>query len=179
MERALSITARITSPGTVDGGDICVVDRVVFIGLSNRTNREGARQLDAILQAWGYTCSPIDLTIPILREAGLLHLKSGMSYLGDRLFVLDDRLYTFSQELASAIGNHGYHNPILVGNEAYAANCIRVNDSILVAEGYPNFVENLNLAISTGRSSIRQVIPLAMSEFQKMDGGLSCLSLRW
>ena len=56
--------------------------------------------------------------------------------------------------------------------ESYAANCVRVNDRVLVADGYPRLLEDL-----TARGF--KVLILDMSEFQKMDGGLSCLSLRF
>ncbi|MHB8478263.1 MAG: hypothetical protein ACYDBZ_18495 [Steroidobacteraceae bacterium] len=56
--------------------------------------------------------------------------------------------------------------------EAYAANCVRVNDAVLVAAGYP-------LVSGALERSGHRVIPLEVSEFRKMDGGLSCLSLRF
>jgi len=56
--------------------------------------------------------------------------------------------------------------------EAYAANCLRVNDRLLVAAGHPRLWARL-------RETGYDVLPLEMSEFQKMDGGLSCLSLRF
>ena len=61
---------------------------------------------------------------------------------------------------------------MLAPEEAYAANCIRVNDTVLIAAGYPRFADAL---ASLGYKTLA----LDMSEFRKMDGGLSCLSLRF
>jgi dimethylargininase len=152
---------RIAPPGTVDGGDICQAEGHFFIGQSNRTNAEGARQLGAIVSACGYTSSVID----IRHTGSLLHLKSGMTYLGDsRMLVVPE--VPVSRELAR------YELVQVPGGEDYAANCVRVNDHVLTAAGYPRLADLL------GRLGYA-VIPLDMSEFRKMDGGLSCLSLRF
>jgi dimethylargininase len=152
---------RITAPGTVDGGDICQAGTHFYIGQSNRTNAEGARQLGAILARNGYTSSVIDI-----RDSGtLLHLKSGIAYLGDnRMLVVPE--VPVSADLAR-------HELLQVpAGEDYAANCIRVNDHVLVAAGYPRLaamLEGLGYPL----------ILLETSEYRKMDGGLSCLSLRF
>lgn len=151
----------IEPPGTLDGGDVCQAGDRFLIGLSQRTNREGASQLARRLERWGYSVE----TISIRGLPGLLHLKSGLSDLGDG-------------RLAAVVPLVGH--PALLGfelvavdpEEAYAANCIRVNDAVLVAAGYPRFEERLErLGYTT--------VALDMSEFRKMDGGLSCLSLRF
>jgi dimethylargininase len=151
----------IEPPGTVDGGDVCETDDGFLIGLSSRTDEEGARQLAARLADWGYRAATIDV-----RALGpaLLHLKSGLSELGDgRLAVVP--------ELAGHPALAGRELVVVQPGEAYAANCIRVNDRVLVADGFPRFAAELE------RLGYR-VERLAMSEFRKMDGGLSCLSLR-
>lgn len=151
---------RIEPPGTLEGGDICQVGSHFFLGLSERTNEEGARQLAALLAAEGLTAEEID----IRKIPGLLHLKSGLSDLGEgRLAAI------------AALADH----PALSGREvvhveeeeAYAANCIRVNGTVLIAAGHPRF------AAALARQGYA-TLALDMSEFQKMDGGLSCLSLR-
>ncbi|MFI5176884.1 MAG: dimethylarginine dimethylaminohydrolase family protein [Terriglobia bacterium] len=151
----------ITSPGTMDGGDICESDDHFFIGISQRTNEEGARQLSGILAQEGHTSTCID----IRGIKGILHLKSGLSHLGDNRLVLIDAL-------ADQVGFEGYDILHVEPAENYAANCVRVNDHVLLAAGYP--------ALQTSMSKLGySVITLEMSEFQKMDGGLSCLSLRF
>jgi dimethylargininase len=151
----------ITAPGTLDGGDICDADGHFFIGISERTNEEGARQLADFLLQEGYTASYIDVrTVP-----GILHLKSGIASLGDGVMLL-------IKELAEHPAFENYQRLIVPASETYAANCIRINDTILMAKGFPqvgNLVEKLGFPS----------LVLDMSEFEKMDGGLSCLSLRF
>ena len=155
----------IEAPGSVDGGDICEADGHYFIGVSARTNEHGARQLARHLHRWGYTSSIID----IRRNPALLHLKSGVAYLGDGLWVGQGSI---GRELRSRTGIVVRDVITVTPGEAYAANCVRVNGSVLVAAGYP-----LLSAAVEARGC--RVVPLEMSEFRKMDGGLSCLSLRF
>jgi len=148
----------IIPPATLEGGDVMRIEDHFYIGLSNRTNKEGAKQLIDILDKYQYT----GCTVP-LKE--VLHLKSGVAYLSDNNLV--------------AAGEF-VDNPIFKGfniieihdDESYVANCIRVNDYVLVAEGYPKArkaIENAGY----------ETIVVDVSEFRKLDGGLSCLSLRF
>ena len=150
----------IQEPGTLDGGDVCQAGNHFFVGLSARTNEAGAQQLADLLAQVGYTASLVD----IRKIGGLLHLKSALAYLGDNRLVV-----------TKALGQAAFpHYELLRVNtdEAYAANCIRVNDYVLLAAGYASFARTLS---GLGY----QTIALDISEFQKMDGGLSCLSLRF
>jgi dimethylargininase len=152
--------ARIAAPGTLDGGDICEADGHFLIGLSSRTNEEGARQLAEFLETLGYRSSFIDMR----NSPRLLHLKTGMTYLGDGRLVL-------TSEVPVGEALQPYELIVVSEAERYAANCIRVNDRVLIAAGYPKFADTLaGLGYDT--------LPVEMSEFRKMDGGLSCLSLR-
>jgi dimethylargininase len=149
----------------VDGGDICEADGHFLIGVSARTNEIGAGQLARHLHRWGYTSSIID----IRGNPALLHLKSGIAYLGDGLWVGQGGI---ERELRSQAGIVVRDLITVMPEEAYAANCVRVNGAVLVAVGYPL----LSAAIEA--RGVR-VVPLEVSEFRKMDGGLSCLSLRF
>jgi dimethylargininase len=151
----------IAPPGTVDGGDICEAGGHVFIGVSRRTNDEGARQLAAFLAQDGLTSSRVD----IRGLEAILHLKSGLASLDDNRLVL-------IESLAGHAAFRGYDIVRVDPDESYAANCVRVNDAVLVAAGFPKFHAAL------GRLGYR-LVSLDMSEYQKMDGGLSCLSLRF
>jgi dimethylargininase len=163
MRAALSsffpATAEIEAPGTLDGGDICEAENQFFLGLSHRTNEEGVRQLAAQLAREGYTSSVID----VRGMNSILHLKSGTSYIGNHtLVVMEEMVHLFP----------GYELIHVAEEESYAANCVRVNERVLVAAGYPRLTAEL-----TARGF--HPLELEMSEFQKMDGGLSCLSLRF
>lgn len=151
----------IDVPGTVDGGDICEAEDHFFIGLSLRTNEEGAHQLAAHLAALGYTSSVID----VRSMTTILHLKSGISYIGDNTLVV-------MEELAENDEFSKFNRIRVSVEESYAANCVRVNDRVLVAAGFPKLTAEL-------RARGFSPLVLDMSEFQKMDGGLSCLSLRF
>jgi dimethylargininase len=151
----------IQEPDTLDGGDICEAENHFFIGVSERTNDAGAQQLAKLLASYGYTSSFVD----IRGLKNILHLKSGLAYLGEnRLAVID--------ELANHKAFRAYDPVRVNASEQYAANCVRVNDYVLVAAGYPEFQRTLE---DLGY----QTLSVEMSEFQKMDGGLSCLSLRF
>jgi dimethylargininase len=151
----------IEAPGTLDGGDICEADDRFFLGLSHRTNEEGARQLAAHLAREGYASAVID----VRGMSSILHLKSGVSYIGENTLVVMD-------EMAGHELFKGYELIRVSEQESYATNCVRVNERVLVAAGYP---------LLTAELKRRGFYPLEieMSEFQKMDGGLSCLSLRF
>jgi dimethylargininase len=156
-----SSMAEIHSPGTLDGGDVCEADNHFFLGLSQRTNEDGTRQLAAHLAGDGYTSSVID----VRGMSSILHLKSGIAYIGNNTLVV-------MEEMADNKLFAGYERIRVVPEESYAANCVRVNDRVLVAAGYPLLTAEL-----TARGF--HPLELEMSEFQKMDGGLSCLSLRF
>ncbi len=150
----------IEAPGTVDGGDVCETGGSYLIGLSERTNLEGARQLATILARHGYDSIEIDVRgIP-----GLLHLKSGLA-------ALEDGRLVAVAALAGRDELRRYPSVVVDDDEAYAANCVGINGRVLLAGGFPVVEQRL-------RRLGYDVVTLDMSEFRKMDGGLSCLSLR-
>ena len=151
----------IRAPGTLDGGDVCQAESHFFVGVSARTNAEGARQFREIIEAAGYTMSAVDIrALP-----SLLHLKSGIAYLGERrLLVVAD--LPIAGEFAA------FERIEVCAAESYAANCVRVNERVLVAAGYPRTEAAL-------RACGYSPLTVDVSEFRKMDGGLSCLSLRF
>lgn len=151
----------IEPPGTLDGGDVCLADGEALIGVSARTNESGARQLAAFLAEEGVRAASIDIR-PI---KGLLHLKSGLAWLGDgRMAAVP--------EVAGLPDLRRFRIIAVDPDERYAANCVPVNGRVLAAAGHPRFLETL-AALGL------PVIALDASEFRKMDGGLSCLSLRF
>jgi dimethylargininase len=151
----------ISGSGTLDAGDVCEAGDMFFIGVSHRTNEEGARQLASFLADFGHRSALID----IRGVSNILHLKSGLAYLGgNRLLVID--------ALKNNDAFSGYELIAIDEREAYAANCLLINDRVLMASGFPALRLKLD-------ELDYEVVALDMSEFQKMDGGLSCLSLRF
>lgn len=144
----------ITAPGTLEGGDVLRAENHYFIGISERTNSEGAEQLSEILSKHGFTTS-------LIRVQAELHLKSDIAYLGNGNFILTP---VFSHMA------HPANTIVLDPEEYYSANCLRVNDYLLIAKGFPKSKRKI---LELGYN----IIELDMSEFRKMDGGLTCLSL--
>jgi dimethylargininase len=151
----------IHEDGRLDGGDVCEAGDHFFIGVSRRTNEAGAAQLTEFLDVMGYGATLIDI-----RSLGnILHLKSGLAYLGGKRLAVIDELRDLKQF-------SGYDLVAVEPAEAYAANCLVVNGRVLIPSGFQRLQARLQrLGYET--------IALDMSEFQKMDGGLSCLSLRF
>jgi dimethylargininase len=152
---------RLEAPGTVDGGDVCEAGDHFFIGISERTNEAGAKQLAELLNDFGYQSTLVD----IRNVDGILHLKSGVAGLADnRLVAIEGLAHRAEFAGCDLLG--------VTSGEEYAANCVQVNEFVLVAAGFPVIEQTL-------REFGHQTLALSMSEFQKMDGGLSCLSLRF
>ena len=149
----------LQEPGTLDGGDVLEADGTFYIGLSERTNEEGSRQLLDILGAFDYGGS-------VLEFPQFLHLKSGVSYLGrDTMLVCP--------QFNHIIEFRSFRRIVIQDpREAYAANAIWVNGKVLVSSGYDDVASMIKQAGF-------ETIELDMSEFEKADGGLSCLSLRF
>jgi dimethylargininase len=148
----------IAAPGTLEGGDVMRADGRFFVGLSGRTNREGARQLAALLVPHGYEV----LTVAL---GALLHLKTGVSY-------LEEGRLLAAGELAHDPGFSRFRVIPVPAGEEYAANSLWVNGRVLVAAGFPATRRAVEAAGC-------ETLVLDVSEFRKLDGGLSCLSLRW
>jgi len=158
LENYYNTIEMIISPGTLDGGDVLKIENHYYIGISLRTNSEGANQLTRILNNYGYTCS----TIPLIN---FLHLKSGISYIGDNNLI---------------VAGEFKDNPIfkrfnkikVEKEEIHATNSILINDYILTPKGYDKLLKVISdLGYKT--------LEIDTSEFRKMDGGLSCLSIRF
>ena len=148
----------IADPGTIEPGDIMMVGDHFYIGLSERTNAVGASQMISLLEKYGFRGSTIAMN-------EMLHLKTGLSYLENNTIVA----------CGEFLRHPAFANFDLIAideKESYAANCIWVNGTVIVPAGFPNAVQKIEAAGYP-------VIQLDVSEFQKLDGGLSCLSLRF
>ena len=148
----------IKAPGTLEGGDVMMCGDHFYVGRSARTNEEGIRQLTEILAKYGMTCSEVKLE-------EVLHLKTGVNYLEDNNMLVSGE-FVDKEDFAS------YNKVVIPEEEAYAANCIWVNDTVIVPEGYPAVLKAVqDLGYKT--------LTVDTSEYRKLDGGLSCLSLRF
>ena len=148
----------IQAPGTLEGGDVMMVGDTFYVGLSARTNEEGIAQFRTILEKYDFRCEAVPLE-------KVLHLKTGVNYLENNNMLVSGEFIDkpcFAQ----------YDRTRIPESEAYAANCIWVNGTVIVPEGYP--------AVKAAVEALGYPVLLVdTSEFRKIDGGLSCLSLRF
>jgi dimethylargininase len=148
----------IKAPGTLDAGDVMMVQNHYYVGLSNRTNADGARQLETILNRYRMTASTITLE-------SVLHLKTGISYLEN------NRLLAFGEFLTKPELS-GFEIIPVPADEAYAANSVWINGRVLMPKGYTRTQKQIE-------NAGYETLVVDVSEFRKLDGGLSCLSLRF
>lgn len=145
--------------GFADGGDILVTPGRIYIGLSARTNEAGAVALGGLLDSLGFRSQVVKV------PRGTLHLKTDCSLIDE------DTVLTTPQLVQSGL-LEGVRTLVIPAEERAVTNALRVNDVLLVREGYPRTLE---LLLKHGSN----VVPLPAAEIAKLDAGLSCMSLRW
>ncbi len=161
LEQHFDKIVALQGPGFVDGGDIMVTDREVLVGLSARTDEQGYEELKAILDEWGYP-SRMVRTPP-----SILHFKTASSILGENLVLC-------TQAMADSGVFDDYDIVLTAPGEDAAANAIRVNDTVFLSKGNPKTAERLAEALPDVK-----IVELATSQAARVDGGLSCMSLRF
>ncbi len=146
------------SSGHMDGGDVLMIDKRFFVGLSNRTDLAGIAAFKALVEPLGYQVDVIEVN-------GGLHLKSLVNYVGRNTLLLDKNS---ARHRAFA----DYEHLIVSQEEEYAGNTLWINDTLITPEGYGHTLQQLQqLGLN--------IITTPPSEIKKMDGGLTCLSLRF
>jgi dimethylargininase len=148
----------IEPPGTIDGGDVLVIDKRVFVGLSTRTNHAGLRQLRDAVSGFGYVVTgvPVD---------GCLHLKSAVTAVSDDVLILDSR----------SVDPRQFDGLLWIepaDEERHAANVLRIGATIVCPDRAPitrRRLEEAGLSVTTTTA--------AASELRKAEGGLTCCSL--
>jgi len=159
LEKYFDDVRTIGEAGFVDGGDILVSDSEIIIGLSERTGQPGAERLQACVADWG-------LSVRILETPpDVLHFKTACG-------LLDEETILATARMAASGFFDGYRTLVVPEGEEAAANVIRVNDRVFVSAGFPATAE---MVASAGYC----VVTLETGEAAKVDGGLSCMSLRF
>ncbi len=151
-------TIYVKPPGTLDGGDVLMVDTHFFIGISERSNMEGAEQLGRILEKYGNSWA----AVPV--NSGL-HLKSCVNFVGNNALLI-------TEDFADLNEFKGFDKIILNKEEESAANTLLINDCLIIPKGFPDTRKKL---ATLGFD----IIELDVSEARKMDGGLTCMSIRF
>ena len=148
----------IEARGTMEGGDVMLVEKHFYVGQSDRTNAEGFRQFQDIVAKFGYEATAVPVT-----EG--LHLKDFVIYLEKGNMLVSPKM---NEEPAFA----EYTKFVIDPDELYAINSMNINGTVLVPDGFPNTLKLIqNLGYPT--------IVMNNSEFAKIDGSLTCLSLRF
>jgi len=148
---------RMAAPATLDGGDVLIAGDVVLVGLSARTNREGARAVAAIAEPQGFRVRPVEV-------AAGLHLKSGLT-------ALDDTTLLWHPESCAPDALDGFDLIEVADEPPGAANVVRLADGGILAPAGSE-------AVAAVTASGRHVVELDVSEFVRADGGVTCLSIR-
>ncbi len=149
----------IKGPGFIEGGDILVTDREILIGRSARTDAAGIAEVAALVAPWGHKVREV-FTPP-----GVLHFKTDCS-------LLDGDTVLSTKRLAASGCFDGYRVIHTAQGEEAAANSIRFNDVVIMPAGFPG---TRTAIIAAGFTTTE----IGNSECAKLDGGMSCLSLRF
>lgn len=152
------LVEKIEAPGTLDAGDVMMVGDHFYIGLSERTNTAGAENLISILEKHRRSGE----TVPL---KDMLHLKTGVSYLENNHMLVYGE---FCEHPAFT----SFDKIQVEKAESYAANSLWINERVLVPKGFPGTLQKI-------KEAGYQCLEVDVSEFRKLDGGLSCLSLRF
>jgi dimethylargininase len=154
--RSLRPVAAILAPGTLDGGDVLLIGRRLFVGAGYRSNDAGIAQLRAIVGSQGYTVEPVTFD-------GCLHLKSAVSLVADDLVLINP-----------AWVDAGQFAPLRVleidPREPFAANALRVGGAVVFPAEHVHTLRRLQAAGLDVR-------PVPAGELAKAEGGVTCCSL--
>ncbi len=146
----------LLAPATLDGGDVLVMGRTLFVGLSLRTNEEGTRQLADQVRPFGYKVVPVPIH-------GCLHLKSAVSRIAPDLVLVNP-------DWLDVACFKDYNSIAVASDEPHAANALPLEDTILFPDAFPRTAESL----------LRHGLPLRlldMSELAKAEGAVTCCSI--
>ena len=146
----------IEPPGRIDGGDVLVAGRTIFIGRSSRTNQTGLEQVERFVAPFSYAVREVEVR-------GSLHLKSGVTAVSDETLLVNRR--TVATEPF-----RGFQLVDVDPDEPSGANIVRVHDCLLYSAAYPRTLERL-VQLGFG------VTAVDVSEIAKAEGAVTCCSL--
>ncbi|NDV22989.1 dimethylarginine dimethylaminohydrolase family protein [Desulfovibrio sp. JC022] len=150
---------RMEGNGLMEGGDVLLMGKTFYVGIDSRTNAQGCEQFAKAAAKFGYK------TVPVPFDNGMPHLKTELSALDEETLIMSAR---FAQREEFA----GFKKIVVPQGEEYCSNCLHLGKKLLVPQGFPQTAELLD------KNGFKADF-IDMSEFRKMDGGLTCLSLRW
>jgi dimethylargininase len=145
--------------GFIEGGDILTTAKEILVGRSARTDAKGVAELTKLVAPWGYSVREV------FTPEGVLHFKTDCS-------LLDGETILATKRLDASGCFKGYNVIHTADGEEAAANAIRYNQFVIMAAGFPKTADRLRAAGYT-------VQEINNTECAKLDGGMSCLSLRF
>lgn len=146
----------LREPAVLEGGDVLRIGKIVYVGVSRRTNVHGVGQLSNVLQRLGYEVRPVEVR-------GCLHLKTACCDLGDGM-VLANRAWFDVAGLA------GVKILDVAEQEPWGANVLKIGETVIASAASPRTCEAL---VDRGY----RVRTLDISELLKAEAGLTCMSL--
>jgi dimethylargininase len=152
--------AHLPAGARIEGGDVMQLEDATYVGLTERTNAAGVEALREFLSPFGRTVHGVSVS-------RCLHLKSAMTYLGDRTILISPALIDFESP-------GGYSRLEVPASEAHAGNALRIGDTILFAAGFPKTAQKLS---QFARAHHCKLVELEISEYQKGDGAITCSSI--
>ncbi|MGY5878671.1 MAG: arginine deiminase family protein [Candidatus Thorarchaeota archaeon] len=156
VEEVLSEFKRIKTvvePGLLEGGDVIHLPDSLVCGVTKRSNREGASQMEK----W------LEMPVHCLEDLTIMHIKSHLTYLGKNTIILNQR-YVGNPYLKS------YEKIVLPSDESHSANTVALEDVVIMSVRHKKTAELV-------KEAGFDVVHLDMSEFEKCDGALTCLSI--
>jgi dimethylargininase len=147
---------RLNEPATLDGGDVLVLGKRIFIGLSTRSNREAIDQLNALLAEYGYSVTGVQLH-------DCLHLKSAVSR-------VDDHTLLINKDWLDTRHFQDYKLIEVEPDESFAANCLPVGLAIIYPTAFPKTSARL-------KGAGYKLVKVDVSELAKAEGAVTCCSL--
>ena len=146
----------VREPATVDGGDVLVLGKKIYVGLSTRSNRDAVAQLNELLGEYGYSVTGVELH-------DCLHLKSAVTR-------VDDRTLLINRAWVDAAHFDGYDLIDVDAAEPFAANCLPVQDAIIFPTAFPKTCAQLE-------ERGYRIVTVDVSELAKAEGAVTCCSL--
>lgn len=159
IEKLFSEVKQIKGPGFIEGGDILTTEKEILVGRSARTNSEGINELQHCVEPWGY------IVCEVHTPADILHFKTDCS-------LLDGDTILSTSRLGRTGCFEGYNVIEVYEGEEACANTIRVNDKVIMPAGFPKTQKKLE-------TQGFDIITVGNEQAAKLDGGMSCLSLRF
>lgn len=147
---------QLQAPATLDGGDVLVLGKMIYVGLSTRSNQEAIDQLNSLLGDRGYQAIGVQMH-------DCLHLKTALTRVDDRTLLINPKW----------VDTHHFEDFKWIEvdpSEPFAANCLPVNGSIIFPTAFPKTCEKL-------KAAGHQVMAVDVSELAKAEGAVTCCSL--